>query len=50
MRPRKNARKRYAFFALMMILGGAALSSCKIPRPPPVPGPVQPPPPPGTRV
>ena len=40
--------KRAALLLLIALLGAAAVTSCKIPRPPKVPGPVQPPPPPGT--
>jgi hypothetical protein len=39
--------KRAALLLLVAVLG-TAVTACKIPRPPKVPGPIQPPPPPGT--
>jgi hypothetical protein len=40
--------KRLIFSALFTVLAASALLGCKPPRPPAVPGPIQPPPPPGT--
>jgi hypothetical protein len=42
--------RRGIILAVLAFLGAGAMTGCKIPRPPPVPGPIQPPAPPGTRL